>query len=182
MNQAPPAFTRLLLIWLTPEPFKETYLGDLEEEFHLVARARGYRNACWWYRSQLVLSILPMQQLRSRTNPIGKHCTILFVAIAALACTTPLKDASVPFYIIEHSLILLAAFATGYVCTFVFACKNFLVPTTIATTIVLFALYVRGEREEILWLLPFTVLAILAGLLTFRSVGGQHIPARSWLG
>lgn len=52
-----PRLARVLLGWLAPREERSFILGDLEEEFCELARARGFPWACRWYWSQTLRSV-----------------------------------------------------------------------------------------------------------------------------
>ena len=74
---------RWLLYAVAGESELEYVLGDLEEEYAEMARARGRRAAARWYAGQVVRSILPLLALRVRSGE-ATHALVAGLAGAAI--------------------------------------------------------------------------------------------------
>ena len=71
--RAPPAAARALIVLGTPSSYRETLLGDLEEEYHSVALpSLGLRRARRWYWGQVVRSFGHLCRLRVRMHNLGR--------------------------------------------------------------------------------------------------------------
>lgn len=64
MSRDVPAVARWLARALTPAVYRESLLADLDDEFAQHVRAHGLRRARWWYRAQVVQSVLPLARTR----------------------------------------------------------------------------------------------------------------------
>lgn len=181
MSKTPPALTKFFLSKIAPDEIKESYLGDLEEQFHLIGKSAGYPKARRWYHIQLFVSILPLQQLSMAGRPIGKDIVVLLV-IAVAAGVIRLEHTSVLFHVVELFAILLAAFTAGYVCTSLLAKNVFMVPISCACIFMVAVLFIRGEPEEIPWMLPFMFIVISAGFQTFKSFRKRRDQSQGQLG
>ena len=74
---------RWVLYAVAGEPELEFVLGDLDEEYAEMARARGRRAAARWYAGQVVRSIVPLLALRVRSGE-ATHALIAGLAGAAV--------------------------------------------------------------------------------------------------
>jgi hypothetical protein len=74
---------RWLLYAVAGESELEYVLGDIEEEYAEMARARGRRAAARWYAGQVLRSILPLLALRVRSGE-ATHALLAGLAGAAM--------------------------------------------------------------------------------------------------
>lgn len=56
----PPWLARTILKWFFPDYGAYTTLGDLEEVYNHIAATEGRSKARWWYRMQVLKSVLPI--------------------------------------------------------------------------------------------------------------------------
>lgn len=78
----PPKIISILLGWITPAEFRSELLGDMAEQFHIIASNEGRKAAINWYFTQTIRSMggLLMHSLVSN-NPIKFISALLLGAI-----------------------------------------------------------------------------------------------------
>lgn len=181
----PPLMPYLLLRCFAPKDIREFFLGDIEEEFQTLATDQGQRQANRWVWRQSLVSVIPIFGLivRKNLNLSPFRMIAFFAVVVPVLMTQPLRNGEGSYFSLSQLVgLLFSALALGFLCRLIVHNIRFLTSVTIALVIFTILLIVRGDSNEIPWLivLAFGFISIGVGLALFtveRNTPGPKIRA-----
>lgn len=161
----PPLIPFLLLKVLAPTEIREFFLGDIEEQFQLIIKDRNEQDASRWFWKHTINSLVPLFGLFAQKNLqlSAFRVVAVFVVLLPVILTSPLKSSGVYYSLSELMGLLFASLVLGFLCRLII--KNVRIITTITIALIIFTacLIIRGERQDITWMLIPIILFVSVG-------------------